>query len=129
MRLVNTESFHVESFLDNEIASQYAFLSHTWEREEVTLSDMQAGRENQMHGYHKIKQACKIARQHRFSHIWIDTCCIGETSSSEPCEAINSMFQYYAGVDVCYAYLEDFTASNTDEDHNSMFSSCKWFTR
>ncbi|PIL28790.1 hypothetical protein GSI_08834 [Ganoderma sinense ZZ0214-1] len=41
----------------------------------------------------KIREACKIARENGYQYIWIDSCCIDKTSSSELSEAINSMYQ------------------------------------
>ena len=74
MRLVNTHSLEVNYYLDNEIPFRYAILSHTWGREEVTLSDMQAGGAEHLHGYRRIQQACLLARNSGYSRIWIDTC-------------------------------------------------------
>ncbi|KAI6014645.1 hypothetical protein EDC04DRAFT_2578630, partial [Pisolithus marmoratus] len=41
------------------------------------------------------------------SWVWVDTCCINKESSSELSEAINTMYQWYASSDRCYAYLYD----------------------
>ncbi|KAK3331557.1 hypothetical protein B0H66DRAFT_546776 [Apodospora peruviana] len=40
-------------------------------------------------------------------YMWVDTCCIDKSSSSELEEAINSMFQWYRNAVVCYAFLPD----------------------
>ena len=53
----------------------------------------------------KVRKACDIARRDGYEYIWIDSCCIDKTSSSELSEAINSMFNWYRGAEVCYAYL------------------------
>lgn len=42
----------------------------------------------------KIKSTCRIAREAGFRLVWIDSCCIDKTSSSELSEAINSMYEY-----------------------------------
>ncbi|KAI0329523.1 HET-domain-containing protein [Cubamyces sp. BRFM 1775] len=55
----------------------------------------------------KIRNACKVARQHGYDFIWIDSCCINKESSAELSEAINSMYAWYRKADVCYAFLED----------------------
>jgi hypothetical protein len=49
-------------------------------------------------------------------------CCTDKSSSAELSEAINSMFEWYRGAQVCYAYLEDVTADDMafhfpDDDH------------
>ena len=77
----------------------------------------------------KIRDACAIARANGFRYIWIDSCCIDKSSSSELSEAINSMYSWYARAVVCYAYLADVAA---DEDHRrnrSRFRESRWFTR
>ena len=77
----------------------------------------------------KIREACAIARANGFRYIWIDSCCIDKSSSSELSEVINSMYSWYARAIVCYAYLADVPA---DEDHakdHSCFRESRWFTR
>nr|VWO94662.1 N/A [Ganoderma boninense] len=63
----------------------------------------------------KIRGACKLARADGYRYIWIDSCCIDKTSSSELSESINSMFQWYARADVCYAFLVDVPATKTTQ--------------
>ncbi|EFQ25638.1 HET domain-containing protein [Colletotrichum graminicola M1.001] len=62
-------------------------------------------------GYTKILQSCERASQDGYDWIWIDTCCIDKTSSTELSEAINSMFQWYREPNVCYVYLSDATGT------------------
>ena len=62
----------------------------------------------------EIRDACAYARADGFRYIWIDSCCIDKTSSSELSDAINSMYAWYGRADVCYAFLADVP---TDEDH------------
>jgi hypothetical protein len=57
----------------------------------------------------KVLGCCKIAEQLGISYIWIDTCCIDKTSSSELSESINSMFAWYRCASLCIAYLSDVT--------------------
>ncbi|KUJ12954.1 uncharacterized protein LY89DRAFT_699514 [Mollisia scopiformis] len=61
----------------------------------------------------------------RLSYLWVDTCCIDKSSSAELSEAINSMYQWYAKSQVCYAYLEDVEELNYDPDKKPS----RWFTR
>jgi hypothetical protein len=58
-------------------------------------------------GYKKIKDCCAKALEAEFQYVWIDTCCIDKTNSTELSEAINSMFGWYKNATTCYAYLED----------------------
>ncbi|KAM5546140.1 hypothetical protein V8D89_000266 [Ganoderma adspersum] len=79
----------------------------------------------------KIRDACRVARENGYRYIWIDSCCIDKSSSSELSEAINSMYQWYGLADVCYAYLAD-VPPRLREDHQaegSCFRESRWFTR
>jgi hypothetical protein len=40
----------------------------------------------------KIKHCCNQAREDGYGYVWIDSCCIDKTSSSELSEAINSEY-------------------------------------
>jgi hypothetical protein len=73
MRLLNTTSLKVEAFLGDEFPC-YAILSHTWEKEEVTLQDMQTSQAEQKAGYSKLCGCCDRARQDGYEYVWIDTC-------------------------------------------------------
>ena len=127
MRLLNTSSLELEEFVGKAIP-KYAILSHTWQKEEITLQDMQTGNSTAKAGFKKIQSFCAIAKTQKYSHIWVDTCCIEKSSSSELSEAINSMFHWYEEADVCYAYLEDVSA--TDEKlQDEEFGRCRWFSR
>lgn len=55
------------------------------------------------------------------------SCCIDKTSSAELSEAINSMFKWYQGADICYAYLED--VPRGDDGQEPDISASRWFTR
>ena len=77
----------------------------------------------------KILNACVIARKDGYRYIWIDSCCIDKTSSSELSEAINSMYAWYAGADVCYAYLADVLPDENPQEGGSRFRTSRWFKR
>ena len=55
----------------------------------------------------KVRNCCSVARAAGYRYVWIDTCCIDKTSSSELSEAINSMYLWYQTAAVCYAFLAD----------------------
>jgi hypothetical protein len=77
-----------------------------------------------MLGFQKIEYTCHQAIQDGLHHVWIDTCCIDKTNSTELSEAINSMFQWYSKSRVCYVYLTD--VSNQVEES---FMGSRWWTR
>ena len=47
------------------------------------------------------------SKQTAIKYIWIDTCCIDKSDAREFQEAVSSMFRWYKGARVCYAYLSD----------------------
>jgi hypothetical protein len=130
MRLINTTTFKLEEFIDNDVPP-YAILSHTWAKEEASFQEMQGCDEivRKKEGYNKIKQCCEVAKRDGFNHAWIDTCCIDKTSSSELSEAINSMYRWYSTADVCYVYLSDVPSTGDPKADGSDFSRSRWFTR
>ena len=77
----------------------------------------------------KIRRACAVARNNGYRYIWIDSCCIDRSSSSELSEAINSMYKWYALADVCYAYLADVPPGVNHEAEGSWFRKSRWFKR
>ena len=141
MRLLNTESFKLQEFLNEFEIPSYAILSHRWEADEVSLQDFEAGSKKDSAGYAKIVGACEQARSldfwqkgRVFDWIWIDTCCIDKTSSAELSEAINSMYKWYERSAVCMVFLSDITTfedgKHLDEDKVlKLFRQSSWFTR
>jgi hypothetical protein len=141
MRLLNTTTGRLEEFIGENIPS-YAILSHRWEDEEVTFKDLenlQDGGKCKKKGYSKIQGCCNQAVADGYEWVWIDSCCIDKSSSAELSEAINSMFRWYKGAQVCYAYLSD-VKYLLDEDWipimpglgletQSTFYHSKWFRR
>jgi len=125
MRLINCGSLQLEEFF-TEIPP-YAILSHTWGLGELTLQDWTSPLDNDVRkkpGYAKIEGACKKATAEGINYVWVDTCCIDKTSSSELSEAINSMFAWYRDSRVCYAFLAD-VGKGDDE----AFRKSRWFKR
>ncbi|CAN9142654.1 unnamed protein product [Alternaria alternata] len=127
MRLLNTSTLQVEEFLQSQVPD-YVILSHTWGSEEVTLQDILSNVAPSKKGFAKLIGCCKRAKDDGFKYCWIDTCCIDKTSSAELSEAINSMYQWYKGACICYAYLED-VQGNPQLDDYKAFSKSRWFTR
>ena len=139
MRLLSTDRAELQSFLSPEtVPGGYAILSHVWDEWEETVHTIEAlryrcsreGTNPRDFASEKIRQSCLIAESHGYSWIWIDTCCIDKTSSSELSEALNSMFHYYSSAAVCYAYLRDVPTSSIGRyDGASPFAKSRWHTR
>lgn len=133
MRLIDSKSLEIHEFGSSDVP-EYAILSHRWGKDEVTLQQMQnwtqgkAKRRGDMidisslQGFQKIQQCCSRVIKDGLKYVWIDTCCIDKTSSSELSESINSMYQWYFQAERCYAYLAD--VSSVDSIPRS-----EWFNR
>ncbi|GKT40742.1 vegetative incompatibility protein HET-E-1 [Colletotrichum spaethianum] len=135
MRLINVDTLQLEEFFDDDIP-EYATLSHTWGKEEVSFQDLcwlheyegdresfasietllsslgrssveKAAKLRQRAGFDKIMQTARLAKMNQLRYAWVDTCCIDKTSSAELSEAINSMFRWYQGSRICYAHISD----------------------
>ena len=132
MWLINADKLTLEYFADttNRDFPHYAILSHAWGADEVSFADFTSPEKGiSKKGYDKIRNCCEIARSEGFDYAWIDTCCINKSSSAELSEAINSMFQWYRGAGVCYAYLSDVDRSDSPLSRSSSFARSRWFTR
>jgi hypothetical protein len=128
MRLVRTDTLKFEEFHGKP--PRYVILSHTWghEDEEVSFMDMCGNKAaSKRSGYSKILGLCKLARETDCEYFWIDTCCIGKSSSAELNESINSMFQWYKNAEACYVYLSD--VSIDGPQYADQWRSSRWFTR
>ncbi|KAJ3528169.1 hypothetical protein NM208_g10328 [Fusarium decemcellulare] len=94
MWLINTETLQLEEFITPP--SNYAILSHTWEKDGVLFRDMgDVSHASSKAGWKKIELTCDEARRSSIPYAWVDTCCIDKRSSAELSEAINSMFMWY----------------------------------
>ena len=139
MRLLHAEYFTLSDFNDEHNVPEYAILSHTWGDDEVTFRDLAELSPEQLalkKAYKKIMECCKKTLQWGLKWVWIDTCCIDQTSSAELSEAINSMYQWYQQAAVCYAYLFDVTSVESDflsekaiDQGHLSFDRARWFTR
>jgi hypothetical protein len=128
MRLLRADKLEVKSFSDLEISTcRYAILSHCWSRDaadEVLFDDIQNGSAEKRKAYPKLKGFMNQAKHDGYEWVWVDTCCIDKSSSSELSEAINSMFSWYQNAAKCYAYIEEETIFSVAD-----LGSAKWFTR
>ncbi|KAK1464146.1 heterokaryon incompatibility protein [Colletotrichum melonis] len=126
MRLLHTTTFELREFSGTDIPP-YGILSHTWGRNEFTFRDFQ--RAGYRGGITKIDGMCRVARDQRLSWVWIDTCCIDKSSSTELSEAINSMFAWYRRAATCFVYLEDVPAGYKFNPKDKVFANSRWFSR
>ncbi|KAH8778280.1 hypothetical protein F5882DRAFT_380262 [Hyaloscypha sp. PMI_1271] len=148
MRLLSTQKVQFIEVYGTDVPS-YAILSHTWSDGEVLLKDLQDSviqdaswlalseqptrslGGDKLNGLKKILGSTKLALRNQYQYLWVDTCCIDKTSSAELSEAINSMYRWYAGADVCYVYLSDVPGAAIESpfEANSKFRRSRWFTR
>lgn len=129
MRLI-----HIDTLVLEDVgwpAPPYAILSHHWGNGEVSYLDfLDATTRETLEGFTKIKHTCQQARRDGLHYAWVDTCCIDKSSSAELSEAINSMFKWYRGAAVCYAYLWDVPSGDSPRSSaGSKFRKSLWFTR
>lgn len=143
MWLLNTNTAQLH-YHHSPFEVRYAILSHVWSRDarlpEQTFQDViQIHAEAAQLSFDsntileslspKIRQSCIIAREDGYEWLWMDTCCINKASSAELSEAINSMFAWYAGAAVCYAFLHDVADDEDPAAADSSFRNSEWFTR
>ena len=134
MRLLSTDRAELHFFPSPEdVPGGYAILSHVWDEREDTFKNVEALRIKYAKSKkksprdrvsEKIRQSCILAEKHGYRWLWVDTCCIDKSSSSELSEAINSMYRYYALSTVCYAFLRD--AKTRDDMRRSVWYGRGW---
>ncbi|TGJ75601.1 hypothetical protein E0Z10_g10972 [Xylaria hypoxylon] len=132
MRLINAHTRQIHNFISSDDIKEFAILSHTWGSDEVTLQDWQSLSTAELEskkGYRKIDYCCKQALKDGYDWIWVDTCCIDKSSSSELSEAINSMFRWYQDAATCYAHLSDVPDDIKGDALLPALSGSRWFTR
>ena len=138
MWLLSTDRAELHFFVSSShIDGGYAILSHTWGNKESTFQNLQELNEQCRKDDEnprdfvtpKIRNCCIVAERDGFLWVWIDTCCIDKTSSTELSEAINSMFRWYSESEVCYAFLEDVPSDDALDAPNSPFRRARWHTR
>lgn len=141
MRLLRRKiggSFELTEHLVDNIP-KYAILSHTWltDDEEVSFEDLVKGNaQRKTAGFHKIQFCGEQAAKDGLEYLWVDTCCIDKSSSSELQESIITMFNWYRKASRCYVYLADVSVPEDvmiSQVHSfpweSAFRRSRWFTR
>lgn len=134
MRLLDTSSQTLTEKLPGDLrreGSPYAILSHVWGKAEVVYQDIVDGKEHLKAEESRLKlsEACERALRDGYKYIWIDTCCIDKSSSSELSEAINSMYTWYQDAAECYAFLDDAPDELNTKLSKEAFRNSRWFTR
>ena len=140
MWLLHTSQFELKEFPDaGGIPGGYAILSHTWGNHEQTYQDVRViAEQSKLTGHdrrekmsYKIRKCCELAREHKYEWVWVDSCCIDKTSSTELSEAINSMFKWYWQAEVCFAFLADVPTADIEElrAEQSAFRQSRWHKR
>ncbi|KAK4894571.1 hypothetical protein LTR27_007212 [Elasticomyces elasticus] len=115
MRLLNTLTFTLEYYEDDNLVPEYAIFSHKW---------YPSGNAPHKKGFAKVQGLCAIAaaKGHRF--VWVDACCIDKTNDAELSKSINSMFRWYQSAAECIAFLGDVGGDNGRYLEHSI-----WFKR
>ena len=139
MWLLSTDRAELHFFYSPDaVDGGYAILSHTWSSDgeqsyddirRISAQCMSTGASPRDHVSDKIRECCQVAERDGYEFVWIDTCCIDKSSSTELSEAINSMFRWYASSEVCYAYLQDVPEDCDVHAAGSAFRTARWHTR
>ncbi|EJF59955.1 HET-domain-containing protein, partial [Dichomitus squalens LYAD-421 SS1] len=130
MRLLDTKTGHFVEKDPKE--TEYAILSHTWRSREQTFDQLQLADSSILDDpelSRKVRGACRVARDAGYDYLWIDSCCIDKTSSTELSESINSMYLWYGLSKVCYAYLADVPSGEDPRAEDSAFRKSRWYSR
>jgi hypothetical protein len=90
--------------------------------------DVEGRKNTEKPGYRKLQGfvAYTKASLPQVKWLWIDTCCIKQSSDRELSAAINSMFEWYCKAEVCLAYLEDVPLASHS---TKTFADSVWFRR
>lgn len=130
MRLLHAVDLKLKVIYDN--IPPYAILSHTWGKDEVSLQEVEDFDLSFLQtkaGFRKIQACCQKALYDGLEYVWVDSCCIDKTNSTELSETINSMYRYFSDAVVCYTHLADVHAVADPTAPNAAFRRSKWFTR
>ena len=140
MWLLSTHRAELQWFTDAAaVPGGYAILSHTWGVHEQTLQEVNTiGERCKVSCKNprdfvspKIRNCCLLAEKYGYGWVWIDSCCIDKTSSTELSEAINSMFKWYWQAEVCFAFLADVPIGSVGDlkAAGSAFRKSRWHLR
>lgn len=123
MRLLHAQYLYMRKFTDEDIPP-YVIVSHRWREDEVTYQDFEHNTFSRRHGYHKVKESCRIALEANYNWVWLDTCCIDKRNFTELNEAINAMYKWYQKASLCVAYVFDYVHGRDELATSSWFTRC-----
>lgn len=141
MRLLDTTTFQLASNSPSVFQQEgYAILSHRWIGSEITyeqlgghIDELRAAGTTPLESpqQEKIRGACQTARAKGIRWMWIDTCCIDKSSTSELSESLNSMFRWYRDAKLCITYLSDVIRKGAGREDfiNEGGHPAVWFSR
>ncbi|KAK4907126.1 hypothetical protein LTR49_023821 [Elasticomyces elasticus] len=144
MRLIHTRDYTRKRF--GSPPAKYAVLSHRWYADEKEVDYQKFSSEDltdktqETDGLNKIRNACIKADEAELDWLWIDSCCIDKTSSTELNESLRSMFRWYRQATICLTYLADVKVSESlpttfrllkpvKRDDDSIRTNSEWFER
>ncbi|KAF2628635.1 hypothetical protein BU25DRAFT_466388 [Macroventuria anomochaeta] len=128
---LTAQTWRLENFHGKPIPF-YAVLSHTWgeDNEETSFEDFEIWTckldISSKPGCDKLRFCHKLANETELRYLWIDTCCIKKSDSSEFQRSLNSMFYWYQKASRCFVYLSDMTF---DDFGWEKFAQNGWFAR
>lgn len=141
MRLLDTTTFQLASNSPSVFQQEgYAILSHRWIGSEITfeqlggnIDELRAAGTTPLESpqQEKIRGACQTAKAKGIRWMWIDTCCIDKSSTSELSESLNSMFRWYRDAKLCITYLSDVIRKGAGREDftNEGGHPAVWFSR
>lgn len=132
MWLLDSSTHQLHEFKRPDVP-EYAVFSHTWEKGEVLMRDLQDPLVHEKRGFEKIRKCCQLAHSDRIQWVWLDTCCLDDGlnknrwDNEELSESINSMYSWFENAIVCYTYLSD--VSSLKDSMLRELQSSRYFTR
>ncbi|KAI0349952.1 HET-domain-containing protein [Trametes cingulata] len=117
-----------------EVLGGYAALSHVWQGAEQPFEELETLRRagvtlDAPSVSVKVRECRTLAMAYGLPWYWVDAPCIDQRNSAELQEAITSMFRWYAGASICFAYLPDVPSSDRIRERGSAFRRSVYFTR
>ncbi|KAI0645323.1 hypothetical protein C8Q79DRAFT_1055587 [Trametes meyenii] len=117
----------------DDVPGGYAILSHVWRDKEPpfdTVLDLESkGTSKVNFNCEKLANCYRLTKLYGFHYFWTDAPCIDQRNSTELCEAIISMYQWYAKAVICFAHLRDAPSTDAIRAHNSALRNSVYFTR
>ena len=108
---------------------QWIMFSHTWEGKEPTFNDVNlvdsVWELDNSPLNEKLRQFCKMAREHGYRWAWSDTCCIDKDTSTIFSQSLTSMYRWYEEAAETLVYLADVLSSSELGD----LTKSRWMTR